>query len=323
MKIAIPNKYKSFDDAKSGKGFFASRLTKALILRGCEVTHDPADKADFTIGLGKFMSRPKGLKILRVGGVHIDSNMDCKKLNKAKKAELAKADGVIFVSKWVKAAFIELVGRPKVPTTVIHNGASFIEEHENTFNYHSPYKVNFLASAHVWNRQKRLKHIIAAFIRANIPDSGLWVCGEKTPKTECANIEFLGNVDQKTLHSLYKKCCCLIDLTYLSACPNTVVEALVAGCPVICTPNGGTHELLELHHPKPGTVLNHEPMFEVIKPVDLKKPPELNVERLAEEMKYYAENKITFMISELHIEEVAQQYILFIRRLKYGHKDSG
>ena len=46
------------------------------------------------------------------------------------------------------------------------------------------------------------------------------------------------------MYSLYKSSKYLLHLAWLDHCPNTVVEAISQGCPVICTDSGGTADLV-------------------------------------------------------------------------------
>jgi len=320
MKICITNKRKSWATAKTGKGFFVQRLITELTNRGVEVTTDPEAEVDVTLGIGKFEFKPKGKAVLRLGACHIDTNSQWKKLNARKKKALKRANGVIYQSQFSKKLCHAFLGKPKCPETVIFNGAN-----PNEFDvepYKSPYKYNFLASTRVWTCQKRLPQIYSAWYDAKIPNSCLWVCGEVGVRNMTVNdnrintsITLLGLVDQKTLASLYKLCDAMIDITWLSACPNNVVEALVAGCPAISSNDGGIHELGwsdKKNHPFNYACIRSDKIWNMKKPLNLNKPPKFyqygligNIEGMA----YHQKKEFTY--GPLHISTIAKQYLDF------------
>jgi glycosyltransferase involved in cell wall biosynthesis len=307
MKIAIYNRNMTLKAPKTGKGFFLSRLTREFKKMGIKVTADPNKKVDITLGIGKFIFKPKGKAILRLGDIHKTTTENYKKLNKRKTGALKMADGVIFQSKYSRKLSRHFLGKEKCPSTVIFNGAD-PEYYRDIPAKESPFKYNFLCSTRKWLPQKRLKYAIKAFKRANIPDSCLWIAGivlgnEKKHKAD--NVKFVGLLDNKTLGSYYKLCNAMIDVTYLSACPNNVVESLVAGCPVICTNQGGTIELT-------GWGRMDKPYN--FKPINLDRPPKLDVEKLAT-MFHLISEKEPIEAEHLYISNIARQYVKFFRKV--------
>ena len=317
MKVLLEAKH----TLHTGKGKFAIRLKKALKELGVKATFEPDSpsmrgKFDIVLGFGKFLEKHDAKKkIVRLGALHIDKNEDYKKLNKRKKKAIHSADGVIYQSKFSKKLCREFLGKPDCPEAVIFNGADPKEFDVEPMK--SPFKYNFLASTRVWTPQKRLKQIEKAFIKANMPDSCLWVCGETK---ECksimgyginqltSEIRYMGLVSEKKLASLYKLCNAMIHITYLDACPNSVVEALVAGCPVICTDQGGVYELV-----KSGYRLFYDKQYN-FKPIDLNKPPKLKFEFSKIEL-----NRVWKSDSvHLHISTIAKQYLNFFEKVLNG-----
>ena len=304
---------------KTGKGFFLSRLAKEFDRIGIKVTADPKKKVDITLGVGKFIFPPIVKAILRLGDIHKDSNENYKKLNKRKKNALKIADGVIYQSKYSRKLTHSFIGKEKCPSTVIFNGAS-PEFYKDIKPKDSPFKYNFLASTRKWLTQKRLKQTIKAFKEADIPDSCLWIAGivlggEKKYKSK--NIRFLGLLDGKELGSYYKLCDAMIDITFLSACPNNVVEALVAGCPVICGDQGGTIELT-------GGSWDIETKKYDFKPINLKKPPKIKMDELVRVIRFHTlgppdrnfPNEAFERLQErLHIDTIAKKYDQFFRKV--------
>ena len=72
-----------------------------------------------------------------------------------------------------------------------------------------------------------------------------------------------------SLLSLYKRSKKFIHLAYLDHCPNVVVDAQAAGCEIICSSTGGTHEIVNN-----GTIVNESEWD--LKPCKLYNPPEIN-----------------------------------------------
>lgn len=300
---------------KTGKGLFARRLQKALQKRDIEITMNPKqwEEFDIVVGFGKFLERHNAKKkILRLGDAH-KNRKDYKKLNARKIKALKKADGVIYQSQYSQKLCQAFLGVPKCPTTVIYNGASPEEFHVEPMK--SVYKYNFLASARKWDNNKRLSTIKRAFWKAEIKHSCLWICGDTGQKngaevdaTLNREMKFLGLVDSSTLASLYKLCNALIDITYLSACPNSCVEALVAGCNVISTNQGGIAELYcdSTIEDKP---YNFKPMG--------KHAPKLDENVLAEKMIEYkkSEDWMLIVYDTLHINVIAEKYLDFFERI--------
>jgi len=316
MKVLLEAKH----TLHTGKGKFAIRLKKALKALGVKVTFEPGSKYDIVLGFGKFLEKhDTKKKIVRLGPCHIDKNEDYKKLNKRKKKAMHSADGVIYQSKFSKKLCRSFMGKPDCPEAVIFNGADPKEFDVEPMK--SPFKYNFLASTRVWTPQKRLKQIEKAFLEAGIKNSCLWVCGE-TKKAHSTRgrgiagegwdnvwqIDHMGLVSEKKLASLYKLCNAMIHITYLDACPNSVVEALVAGCPVVCTDQGGTHELV-----KSGYVMLYDKKYN-FKPIDLSKPPRLEFHFPNPDL-----NRVWRSDSNhLHISTIAKQYLEFFERILNG-----
>ena len=323
MKACISNKHKSWKKVTTGKGYFIKRLIKEFTLMGIEVTADPEAKADLCLGIGKFLYPYKRCKkkILRLGDAHKSTTENYKKLNKRKAKAVKIADGVIYQSKYSKKLCNAFLGKARCPTEIIFNGADpkefDVEPHE------SPYKYNFIACTRTWTRQKRIHQIWDAFLEAKIPWSCLWIVGKLENRLEEEMIYdlnravmYLEKIDHKRLASLYRLCNAMVDTTYLSACPNAVVEALVAGVPVICTDQGGTHELLN----GPDTSMKDKKYK--FKPVNLNKPPKIDIKILSTSIKAsIGEKKLKDELPtmyHLYISTIAQQYKKFFERILHG-----
>jgi len=308
MIVYVNEKY--FKRAKTGKGKFTARLVEAFPRHGVKVATDPKKKAEIGLHIGRCHELSDKVKknVLRVGPACIDTNMKYRKINKEKAESVKKVDGIIYQSEYSRKAYHKFVCKPDMPEKVIFNGAD--PKAYAVEPYESNYGINFLASTRVWLNQKRGKQIIRAFVEAAIPDSFLLFCGDDQGLMkkyyETNNIMFFGPVSDKVLARLYKLATAFIHLTYVDACPNSVVEAQVAGCPVICTDQGGTHEIVFN-----GKILPDK-QFK-FKATDLNKPPKVRRHSLIAAMREIVDIKFNSGLrheapNALCIDTVAQQY---------------
>ena len=70
----------------------------------------------------------------------------------------------------------------------------------------------------------------------------------------------------------------MIHLAWLDWCPNTVVEGLCCGLPVLCSSNGGTKELVK----NDGVVIQIEDDYIPGDPASLYSPPEVDSDVVAD-----------------------------------------
>jgi len=312
LKVCITNKYGTWENGKTGKGFFVQRLIPELKRLGVTVTADANDKADLHVGIGKFDYKPKsGKRILRLGPCHFNTRENWKALNKRKADSLKMADGVIYQSEWSKKVCHKYLGKSS-REVVIFNGCDVVNgaREPNQYKY-------FVAMARKWLPQKRLRTIIKAYKLANIKKSRLYIFGDvdkqidgdiNGPVVICD-----GMVDHHRLWEILVRGPVVVHPVYLDACPNSVVEALCYGCRVICTDQGGTREIVGAN----GTILKDKPWD--FKPIDLSKPLKLDVEKLAKAMLIEAEDDMPKVdAAHVDIRNIAGQYKKFFEDVLNG-----
>ncbi len=302
MKILIlPTK------AVTGKGKFQDRLALALHKIGVTVTRNIGDAVDVALHVGRIRHKTNAKKIvLRVGPACIDSRKDYKAINKEKWKSVEQADAIVYQSEYSMKVYRMFVGHPKCPEGIIYNGAC-PEFYAKVKTAVSPFKYNFLAAQRKWIPQARLKDIVKSFLKADIPQSALWIAGTVEKKRKGKNVYYMGLQNDKDLGRMYKLCDALIHMIYLDAMPNVCVEAMVAGCQVICGDQGGTIELT-------GEGIIDKPFK--FKPVDLKKPPKVNEKALAELLKEKAcAQQHPIKIDHIHIDSIARQYLNFFKKV--------
>jgi hypothetical protein len=99
----------------------------------------------------------------------------------------------------------------------------------------------------------------------------------------------------------------------VDSCPNSVVEALVAGKQVIHTTSGGTRHIVKGR----GHIIQDDDWK--IEPCDLNNIPSLDLSQVAHAYRQSIQSPIVgFDVSDLLIENVAKQYAEFISRLRRG-----
>lgn len=307
MKVCIATTKGSWSCSQTGKGFHALRLIPALKRLGVDVTENWEDKVDITLGIGKFLYETANKKVLRLGAVHFSAGYNWKKPNKRKKKAVKKADGVIYQSQFSKSICRKYLGKGKGPETVIFNGASIVKPEND--------KRVYMMSTRTWIRQKRLKNAVQAFLMADI-DAELHIYGETEGRARDYRREpkvfFHGPVKQQEVQEALKKANVLLHPTYLDACPNSVAEALCAGCRVICTDQGGTKELVKDN----GTVVIDKPWNG--KPINLEHPPSLDKNAMAEAIRFEFANEKTVDAGYLDIDKLAKDYVKFFEKVLNG-----
>ena len=70
----------------------------------------------------------------------------------------------------------------------------------------------------------------------------------------------------------------MVHLAWLDWCPNTVVEGLASGLPVLCSHNGGTKELVK----GDGIILELEEDYILGSELDLYSPPQVDISSIVD-----------------------------------------
>ena len=96
----------------------------------------------------------------------------------------------------------------------------------------------------------------------------------------------------------------MIHLAWLDWCPNTVVEALSCGTPVLCSHNGGTKELVK----NEGVVIQLEEDYRIGDKVPLYNPSIVDTKIIVEGIIEALEQSTLFDRPDLDISYVAEQY---------------
>jgi len=273
------------ENPTSGKGHFIKRLAAELPNHGVELVFDPKKPHDIYLAVNSFKHKTKAPKVLRVNGVYNNTDIPYKKMNEEIAIQCRKADGIVYQSEWSKQMHNKYVGTYKVPTDVIFNGAKIFET--------EPLQGISFCAVSRWRPHKRLADIQKAFNLASIPDSTLWI-SNKTKQT--------------TVELALRSSVALIHLCWQDANPNSVVESLTMGTPVITNNVGGTQELIK---PGCGKVCEIDAPYDM-RPVKLYKPPPIDHRIVAEAMWESLSWPRVVNNGHVDIRNIAMQYKFFL-----------
>lgn len=276
MKIHLDNVNMG---STSGPNSFAKRLTMGLIETGHEVELYDGRNADVSIVFIEPTGRPLANKVIqRLDGIWF-SPSEFETKNSAIKWMYQNADGVIWQSEFDKGMTTKWWGNPK-SGTVIRNGinAPQIKKFQIPAleQLRQQYEMLFVCSAN-WHPQKRLSTNIDLYrrLRNFYSSAGLIVLGSNPTKVADPHIFYAGSQPHDVCLEIFSASNWMLHTAWLDHCPNTVVEALSQGTPVICSEHGGTKELVQGY----GIILkeNSEYNFEL---TDYDRPPSLDVSQI-------------------------------------------
>jgi glycosyltransferase involved in cell wall biosynthesis len=318
MKVWIENSDQDYNELK-GKSLFCKRLADALRKKGIFVTGNPDMKVDISLNVIRLKHFNSKVRVLRLDGVWHNTAQDFKKKNKAIKESLHHAHGVIYQSQFSRNMCDQYLGQSKNPTRVIHNGSD-IDFYNQIQGVTFDCKYPVLAFSK-WRPHKRLRDIICSFLEANIKDSKLYIAGnlEKSglsPKEAHSyiampQIEYFGMLPQNMLAGLIKGSFASIHLCWFDSCPNSVVETICAGVPVICNNVGGTWEIVL---PSGGYVCGVDRPYD-LSPVDLYNPPAIDRSKIAEALLHCKAQNPKIENNHVDINNIAEEYIEFFKSL--------
>lgn len=291
------------NDADSGKHKFFIRLANELRKNNIIVDNR---KHDIFLRLpGTPTSSQAKINILRLDGLIMNTRWRYKEKNKKIMKSIKNSDAIIYQGEFCKKAYDKFLNVKKYEYKIISNGASKKEFlNRNVKNY-------FLANCK-WRPHKRLKEIVKSFLIALDLglDSDLIITGNPDYKFKHNRIKYLKWQKIDKLKELLSGAIASLHLTWIDWCPNSMVEAIVAGCPVIYSKSGG-HNDLGLR-----SGIGIKDVEWNFKPTDLYSPPKLNREEIAKAMIKIKNKEIKMPIREdLYIQNICKKYIDFFNKL--------
>jgi len=285
---------------ESGKQNFAIRLANELHKHGVKITNK---KPDINLVFLKG-TKKKCKNIFRLDGVWMNSRVSCAKKNHILSKRMNQCDGVIYQNEFCKQASDAFLGKFQGPQRNIPNGAD-----PGTFNNPYQHPRPYVLALCKWRPHKRLKEIIKGFRQSGIGKThDLFICGSPDYKKKHSHVVYCGKKPIRKIEQLIAGCDFTVHLAYCDWCPNSVVESLVAGKPVLHTDSGGTKYLVQ----DDGVCLkDRDWSFKII---DLYKPPHLNAFDLAESFNKMLSAKEVYR-PDLFISSIAKRYLDFFEAI--------
>ena len=262
----------------------------------------------------KFYLKPY---VVRIDGIYYDKKNTSgsnEKLNKNIYKTIRKAKGVIFQTEYAKSLVEAHYGSLNIPNAVIMNGAPLKEI------VHKKNKKKIIVCSANWRIHKRLKSIIDVVEELNKKiDCELLVIGDtrnvQTPAYDFTT--YTGEIDAKNISNYLKDADLFIHLGWLDVCPNSVIEAIASGVPVVCSNQGGTPEIIEKTKFGRVAICDVKVNYEGL--VDLYNPPDPNIKKIVKEAEYIFNNYESLISSSdrsfIDIRNIAKKYIHFISNL--------
>ena len=96
--------------------------------------------------------------------------------------------------------------------------------------------------------------------------------GSNPTKFNDKDVFYTGNMPHDTCMQIFDSADWMLHLAWLDHCPNTVIEAISRGLPVICSEDGGTKEIVKNF----GIILKEKKTYS-FELTNYENPPELDV----------------------------------------------
>jgi len=266
-------------NSNSGPNSFGRRLAQAFLENGHDVELHDGRKADASLVFIEPSGAPLAKKVVqRLDGIWFSPHeFETKNVNIKKLYQVA--DAVVWQSEFDRGMTTRWWNEPK-KGSVIRNGINV--EPIKKFSIptleqlRQQYEMLFVCSAN-WHPQKRLLDNISLYrhLRSFYDSAALIVMGSNPAKVADPHIFYTGPQSHEVCLEVFSAANWMIHLAWLDHCPNTVVESLSQGTPVICSEQGGTKELVREY----GVVLRetNEYNYEL---VDYENPPKVDVAQL-------------------------------------------
>lgn len=316
-------------ESRTGPNSFALRLAHQLCLMG----HLLADPDDYDVALA-FIEPTARLRrdrpfVLRVDGFWMKPQQHMAGMNVGIARACREAAQVVWQSR-----FDQAMGRRWLHDregVVIPNGVPLQERRCDSPGLQALRRDHgevFVCSAN-WHPQKRLGANVEFFrrVRKERGRSCLVVLGSNPDLDLIRNrgderIFYMGSVSHAQCMEVYSIADWMLHLAWLDHCPNTVVEALSVGTPVVCSSDGGTSELLtepiDVDPCRCGRqrgLVVREQRPHALELVDYDAPPSLDLSRVDSSFAGNVDRWPPFAVSDLDIVTCARRYAAVLEQV--------
>ena len=220
-----------------------------LIESGHEVELNDGRNSDVSLVFIERSGRPLAKRVIqRLDGIWF-SPSEFETKNSSIKSLYSDADAVVWQSDFDRGMTTKWWGEPK-SGRVIRNGINATPV--TTFKIpaleqlRQKYEMLFVCSAN-WHPQKRLMSNIELFkhLQSFYSSAALIVMGSNPTMIPDPHVFYTGPQPHEVCLEVFSAANWMLHLAWLDHCPNTVVESLSQGTPVICSEQGGTKELVQ------------------------------------------------------------------------------
>jgi len=301
-----------YEKNDTGKGCFLDRLEREIRNHGVKFEYKDPKKCDVSLSFTHWRKPCSLPSVLRIDGIYLHLSKSVQWRNDVIKRDIKKADAVIWQSKFCYKMVGNMLAKGKRNYTIF-NGMN-PSDFDDVKPIESPYKRNIVFSAkwgyktrkgeRVFKRYKDCAKIARNYTEMD-KNACCWILGN-TPdkKYRSDRVKYLGWLKQEKVKQYLKMADCIVHIPYFDWCPNSVVEALAAGCYGIAGNSGGQSELVGEY----GTVVQIDTPMKP-KHIQPHKVPKIDRGVVLHAIeKFYLDKPAVVMNPNIHIENVAKQY---------------
>jgi len=259
-------------DGLAGPASFRIKFEDGLRAHGVDVTHDPSQTSEAILVLAGtrhllplWKARSRGQRIVQrldgINWVHKKRNTGLKHYLRAEYGNFILsfirsriATDVIYQSEFSRKWWEDWHGTTRVPSSVIHNGVDLSVYSPSEIPTNPPYKILLVEGSlgggydMGLDNAIRLAEILQSKHNLEIE---LVVVGKITDKhrnhveaNTNININWMGSVSRERIPEIDRSAHLLFSADLNAACPNSVIEALACGLPVLSFDTGALNELV-------------------------------------------------------------------------------
>jgi len=262
-------------DGLAGIASFRLKFEDGLRARGVNVTHDISQPSDAILVLAGtrhliplLIARSRGQRIVQrldgINWVHKKRNTGPKHYLRAEYGNLNLsfirsriATNIIYQSEFSRTWWEDWYGKTRAPSTIIHNGVDldvYSPAKQDTIPASSPYKLllvegnlgggydmgldNAVRLTEILQKEHNLQ--IELMIVGKITDEHK----QRVESNTKININWMGAVPRERIPKIDRSAHLLFSADLNAACPNSVIEALACGLPVLSFDTGALNELV-------------------------------------------------------------------------------